>query len=54
MEKDHGSEFPVIRGAWPTGGPDGFVLSTGRGNHPFSFLIFDANEAGLNGFIGRS
>jgi hypothetical protein len=49
MEKDHGSEFPVIRGAWPDWWTDGFGASareTATTRLASSSLI--ANEAGLS------
>jgi alpha-mannosidase len=49
MEKDHGSEFPVIRGAWPDWWTDGFSASareTATTRLASSSLI--ANEAGLS------
>jgi hypothetical protein len=49
MEKDHGREFPVIRGAWPDWWTDGFGASareTGITRLASSSLI--ANEAGLS------
>ena len=49
MEKDHGSEFPVIRGAWPDWWTDGFGASareTATARLASSSLI--ANEAGLS------
>jgi len=49
MEKDHGSEFPVIRGAWPDWWTDGFGASareTATARLASSTLI--ANEAGLS------
>jgi hypothetical protein len=49
MERDHGSEFPVIRGAWPDWWTDGFGASareTGITRLASSSLI--ANEAGLS------
>jgi len=48
MEKDHGSEFPVIRGAWPDWWTDGFGASareTAATRLASSSLT--ANEAGL-------
>ena len=48
MERDHGSEFPVIRGAWPDWWTDGFGASareTSATRLASSSLI--ANEAGL-------
>jgi alpha-mannosidase len=49
MERDHGTEFPVIRGAWPDWWTDGFGASareTGTTRLASSSLI--ANEAGLS------
>ena len=49
MEKDHGGEFPVIRGAWPDWWTDGFGASareTATTRLASSSLI--ANEAGLS------
>ena len=49
MERDHGSEFPVIRGAWPDWWTDGFGASareTATTRLASSSLI--ANEAGLS------
>jgi hypothetical protein len=49
MERDHGSEFPVIRGAWPDWWTDGFAASareTATARLASSSLI--ANEAGLS------
>ena len=49
MEKDHGNEFPVIRGAWPDWWTDGFGASareTATTRLASSSLI--ANEAGLS------
>jgi hypothetical protein len=49
MEKDHGNEFPVIRGAWPDWWTDGFGASareTAATRLASSSLI--ANEAGLS------
>jgi hypothetical protein len=49
MERDHGSEFPVIRGAWPDWWTDGFGASareTAATRLASSSLI--ANEAGLS------
>jgi hypothetical protein len=49
MGKDHGSEFPVIRGAWPDWWTDGFGASareTATTRLASSALI--ANEAGLS------
>ena len=49
MEKDHGAEFPVIRGAWPDWWTDGFGASareTATTRLASSSLI--ANEAGLS------
>lgn len=49
MEKDHGNEFPVIRGAWPDWWTDGFGASareTAVTRLASSSLI--ANEAGLS------
>ena len=49
MERDHGNEFPVIRGAWPDWWTDGFGASareTATTRLASSSLI--ANEAGLS------
>jgi alpha-mannosidase len=49
MERDHGSEFPVIKGAWPDWWTDGFGASareTATTRSASSSLI--ANEAGLS------
>ena len=49
MERDHGDEFPVIRGAWPDWWTDGFGASareTATTRLASSSLI--ANEAGLS------
>jgi alpha-mannosidase len=49
MEKDHSSEFPVIRGAWPDWWTDGFGASareTATARLASASLI--ANEAGLS------
>jgi hypothetical protein len=49
MEKEHGAEFPVIRGAWPDWWTDGFGASareTATTRLASSSLI--ANEAGLS------
>jgi alpha-mannosidase len=49
MEKDHSSEFPVIRGAWPDWWTDGFGASareTATTRMASSSLV--ANEAGLS------
>lgn len=49
LEKDHGNEFPVIRGAWPDWWTDGFGASareTATTRLASSSLI--ANEAGLS------
>jgi hypothetical protein len=49
MEKDHGSEFPVIRGAWPDWWTDGFGAEARESSTTrlaSSSLI--ANEAGLS------
>jgi len=49
MEKDHGSEFPVIRGAWPDWWTDGFGASAREtATTRLASSSLTANEAGLS------
>lgn len=49
MEKDHGSEFPVIRGAWPDWWTDGFGASAREtATTRLASSALTANEAGLS------
>ncbi len=48
MERDHGGEFPVIRGAWPDWWTDGFGASAREtGTTRLASSLLTANEAGL-------
>ena len=49
MERDHGGEFPVIRGAWPDWWTDGFGASAREtGTTRLASSSLTANEAGLS------
>jgi hypothetical protein len=49
MEKDHGSEFPVIKGAWPDWWTDGFGASArDTATTRLASSSLTANEAGLS------
>jgi hypothetical protein len=49
MEKDHGSEFPVIKGAWPDWWTDGFGASAREtATTRLASSSLTANEAGLS------
>ena len=49
MERDHGTEFPVIRGAWPDWWTDGFSASAREtATTRIASSTLTANEAGLS------